>query len=48
MWNKWGLEDFDPLNYETFKKNVHNYNEKILNFWKDFYNDLFKNIKKDV
>jgi hypothetical protein len=46
MWNNW-LENFDPLNYNKVKKNTVELNEKIVNFWKDFYNDLFNNIKKD-
>jgi len=47
MWGKWGLEDFDLLNYNKVKKNVVDFNEKVINFWKDFYNDLFNNIKRD-
>jgi tetrahydromethanopterin S-methyltransferase subunit G len=46
MFNNW-WNDFDPLNYEKVKKNVQQINEKVLNFWRDFYNDIFKNIKKD-
>ena len=46
MFNNW-WSDFDPLNYEKVKKNVQQINEKVLNFWRDFYNDIFKNIKKD-
>lgn len=46
MWNDW-MKDFDPLNYNTTKKNFVKFNEKVVNFWKDFYNDLFNNIKKD-
>ena len=46
MFDNW-WNDFDPLNYEKVKKNIQQTNEKILNFWRDFYNDIFKNIKKD-
>jgi hypothetical protein len=46
MFNNW-FNDFDPLNYEGVKKNINNFNQKVINFWKDFYNDVFKNIKKD-
>jgi len=46
MFNNW-FEDFDPLNYDKIKKNVVQFNEKVVNFWKDFYNDVFNNIKKD-
>lgn len=41
------MKDFDPLNYNTMKKNIVQFNEKVVNFWKDFYNDVFNNIKKD-
>ena len=46
MLNDW-FKDFDLLNYNAVKKNIHSYNEKVINFWKDFYNDLFNNIKRD-
>jgi hypothetical protein len=23
------------------------YNQKVINFWKDFYNDVFSNIKRE-
>jgi len=47
MWDTNMFKDFDPLNYQTVKKNINNFNEKVVNFWKDFYNDVFNNIKKD-
>ena len=47
MWNPNMWNDFDPLNYNTFKKNITSFNEKVVNFWRDFYNDVFNNIKKD-
>lgn len=46
MFDNW-WKDFDPLNYNAFKKNVVQMNEKVVNFWRDFYNDVFNNIKKD-
>jgi len=47
MWDTNMFKDFDPLNYQTVKKNINNFNEKVVNFWKDFHNDVFNNIKKD-
>ena len=47
MWDTNMFKDFDPLNYQAVKKNINNFNEKVVNFWKDFYNDVFNNIKKD-
>ena len=47
MWDTNMFKDFDPLNYNAVKKNINNFNEKVINFWKDFYNDLFNNIKRD-
>ena len=47
MWDTNMFKDFDPLNYNAVKKNINNFNEKVINFWKDFYNDLFKNIKRE-
>jgi len=46
MFNNW-WKDFDPLNYHNVKKNIVNYNEKVVEFWKNFYNDVFNNIKRD-
>ena len=46
MFDNW-WKDFDPLNYNAVKKNINNFNEKVINFWKDFYNDLFNNIKRE-
>lgn len=46
MFNNW-WENFDPLNYKKVKQNINNYNQKVIEFWKDFYNDVFSNIKKD-
>ena len=37
----------DVLNYEQTKKNVQKFNEKVMNFWKDFYNDVFKVVKRE-
>ena len=36
MWDNW-MKDFDPLNYNTAKKNVVQFNEKIVNFWKAWF-----------
>ena len=47
MWDTNMFKDFDPLNYNAVKNNINNFNEKVVNFWKDFYNDVFNNIKKD-
>jgi len=33
--------------YKTFKQTMNNYNQKVINFWKDFYNDVFSNIKRE-
>jgi len=46
MFNNW-WKDFDPLNYETFKKNVKEINEKVFKFWRDWSNDVFSTIKRD-
>ena len=46
MWNNW-FENFDPLNYNKVKENMNNLNQKVISFWKDFYNDVFSNIKRD-
>ena len=37
----------DMWSYKKVKQNINNYNQKVINFWKDFYNDVFNNIKKD-
>jgi len=47
MFNNNWFNTFDPLNYNAVKQNVVQFNEKVVNFWKDFYNDVFNNIKKD-
>lgn len=41
MFNNW-WKDFDPLNYEGVKKNVTEFNKKIIGFWTDFYKDVEK------
>ena len=46
MFGDW-FKNFDPLNYKAVKQNVVNFNEKVITFWKDFYNDVFNNIKRD-
>jgi hypothetical protein len=46
MFNNW-MKDFDPLNYETVKKNIQDFNDKVFKFWRDFYNDVCKNIKSN-
>jgi hypothetical protein len=46
MFDNW-WKNFDPLNYETVKKNIQEFNDKSMNFWKDFYNDVFKFVKRD-
>lgn len=47
MWDTNMFKDFDPFSYKKVKENLIAYNEKVINFWKDFYNDLFNNIKRD-
>lgn len=46
MWNP-NIFDFDVINYETIKKNVEKFNTNVMNFWRDFYNDVFKFVKRD-
>ena len=46
MFDNW-WKDFDPLNYKAFKSNINKFNQKVTDFWKDFYNDAFNNIKRD-
>jgi hypothetical protein len=46
MFDNW-WKDFDPLNYDTVKNNIQKFNEKSMNFWRDFYNDVFKYVKKE-
>lgn len=46
MFNDW-FKNFDPLNYKAVKENINNFNQKVIDFWKDFYNDVFSNIKRD-
>ena len=47
MFDNWFKSWEDMYSYKTFKQTINNYNQKIINFWKDFYNDVFNNIKKD-
>jgi len=46
MFNNFNM--FDLFDYNKVKSNYVELNNKIMNFWKDFYNDVFKNIKKDI
>jgi len=39
---------FDLFDYKKTKENYVELNNKIMNFWKDFYNDMFNKIKKDI
>lgn len=45
MFDNW-WKDFDPLNYNAFKKNVIEYNKKIEKFWSDFLEDIKNSLKK--
>ena len=47
MFDNWFKSCEDMYSYKTVKQNINKYNQKIINFWKDFYNDVFNNIKKD-
>jgi hypothetical protein len=47
MFDNWFKSWEDMYSYKTFKQTINNYNQKVINFWKDFYNDVFNNIKKD-
>ena len=46
MWNNFNM--FDLFDYKKTKENYVELNNKIMNFWKDFYNDVFSTIKKDI
>ena len=37
----------DMWSYKKVKQNINNYNQKVIGFWKDFYNDIFSNIKRE-
>lgn len=45
MFNDWFKAWGDPFSYDTWKKNVVEFNQKVINFWKDFYNDIQSNLK---
>jgi hypothetical protein len=47
MFDNWLKSWEDMYSYKTFKKTINNYNQKVINFWKDFYNDVFSNIKRE-
>jgi predicted phage-related endonuclease len=46
MWNNFNM--FDLFDYKKTKENYVELNNKIMNFWKDFYNDVFSTVKKDI
>lgn len=46
MFSNW-FEGFDPFDYNKVKENINKFNTKVLNFWRDFYNDVFKSIKSE-
>ena len=47
MFDNWFKSWEDMYSYNTFKQTINNYNQKVINFWKDFYNDVFSNIKRE-
>ena len=47
MFDNWFKSWEDMYSYKTFKQTLNNYNQKVINFWKDFYNDVFSNIKRE-
>ena len=47
MWDNYLKSLEDMWSYKSFKKTINNYNQKVISFWKDFYNDVFSNIKRD-
>jgi len=47
MFDNWFKSWEDMYSYKSFKKNMNNFNQKVVDFWKDFYNDVFSKIKKD-
>jgi hypothetical protein len=47
MFDNWLKSWEDMYSYKTFKQTINNYNQKVINFWKDFYNDVFSNIKRE-
>jgi len=47
MWDNYFKSLEDMWTYKSLKKNINNFNQKVINFWKDFYNDAFNNIKRD-
>ena len=47
MFDNWFKSWEDMYSYKTFKQTMNNYNQKVINFWKDFYNDVFSNIKRE-
>lgn len=46
MFNEW-WKQFDPFDYQSVKSNINKFNQKVINFWKDFYNDVYNNIKRE-
>jgi len=47
MFDNWFKSWEDMYSYKTFKQTINNYNQKVINFLKDFYNDVFSNIKRE-
>ena len=46
MFNNW-MKDFDPFNYNNLKKSIQDTNNKVIKFWRDFYNDICNHVKKE-
>lgn len=48
MFDNWFKSwDEDMWSYKKIKQNINNFNQKVINFWKDFYNDVYNNIKRE-
>lgn len=47
MWDNW-LKSLEEIHsYKYWKKQIIKYNEKVIQFWKDAYDDLISSNKKD-
>ena len=47
MWDNYFKSWEDMWSYKSFKKTINNYNQKIINFWKDAIEDITGSNKKD-
>ena len=47
MWDNYFKSLEDMLSYKSFKKTINNYNQKVINFWKDAIEDITVSKKKD-